>query len=88
MLEGAKHARLRIDTVSCKGNYEWTMGVNYVVTGESRIHTVLLGPFTSYGTGQATSILSGFQDSTGTVHVDMKRSSTGVDPDCVTRYSY
>jgi hypothetical protein len=88
VLTGTEHDQIQVHAVACRGNYEWNLGVNYVVTGQSTVHTVTVGPYISYGRGQATIIYSGNQDSTGAIKVDSQSTSTGVDPGCAKHYDY
>lgn len=65
VLDGSRHARIRIDASACRANYQWTVSVQYIVTGEKGIREVALGPFESYAVADHTVQYVGYQDPSG-----------------------
>jgi hypothetical protein len=77
----SRHARVRVNAASCRGNYEWSLDVQYVRPGGSDIEHVDVGPFQSYGVANNTTLYRGYQGPTGSVQVDHKSTLTGRDPE-------
>jgi hypothetical protein len=42
-------AMIRIDTVSCRANYTWSVELHYVVAGDEHQYVRSVGPFRSFG---------------------------------------
>lgn len=76
----SRHARVRVNAASCRGNYEWRLDVQYVRPGGSDIEHFDVGPFQSYGVANHTTVYQGYQGPTGSVQVDSKSTLTGRDP--------
>jgi hypothetical protein len=79
-LSGTRHARIRVNVSSCHGNYEWNLDVQYVRAGSSKIEHYLVGPFQSFGVANNTTVYQGYQDKTGSIHIDNASTLTGSDP--------
>jgi hypothetical protein len=77
VLSGSQHARIRINASSCRGNYEWNLDVQYVVTGDSEVRDVVVGPFQSYGIANNTTVYEGHQGDDGHINVDSTSTITG-----------
>lgn len=75
-----QHARVRVNATSCHANYEWSLDVQYVPPGGTTIEHYNVGPFQSYGVANNTTVYTGDQGPTGSVHVDQETSLTGNDP--------
>jgi hypothetical protein len=84
VLSHAKHARIRVNASSCHGNYEWNLDIQYATPGSSQIEHKTVGPFQSYGVANNTTLYSGYQDATGTVHVERQTKLTGSEPNPIT----
>jgi hypothetical protein len=76
----SQHARVRVNATSCHANYEWSLDVQYVAPGGSTIEHYNVGPFQSYGVANNTTVYTGNQGPTGSVHVDKETTLTGSDP--------
>ena len=63
------HARVRVKSVSCHGNYEWNLDVVYAVPGSSALQHLVVGPFNSYGLANNTTLYEGVVDKSGVVSV-------------------
>lgn len=79
-LSGKQHSRIRLNVSSCRGNYEWRLDIQYVVSGSREIQHYQVGPFQSYGVANNTTVYRGYQDKTGGVHIDGTSTLTGNDP--------
>jgi hypothetical protein len=77
---GAHDTLIRVDALSCTGNYQWTLDIEYAPVGDSAVHHALLGPFLSFGLGRSSVFYSGTQDQTGALRVTRQRTITGTDP--------
>ena len=49
VLSGDDHARLRVDTYACRGNYQWRLDIEYTETGRSGVQIFPVGPYFSFG---------------------------------------
>lgn len=80
VLSGHAHTRVRVDALSCRGNYEWNVSVKYIPQGSSHENSITVGPFESYGLGNNTVEYNAAQDATGAIKVMQKHLLTGPDP--------
>jgi hypothetical protein len=69
-----------VNATSCRGNYEWSLDVQFVPPGGTNVEHVGVGPFQSYGVANNTKVYEGYQGSTGSVRVDRETTLTGSDP--------
>jgi hypothetical protein len=72
--------QIRLDTLSCHGNYQWTLEIRYTVTGTSGVQSAEIGPMTSYGRADNTIRYVGNQGPSGVVNVTDQQTITGGDP--------
>jgi hypothetical protein len=80
VLAHAKHARIRVNASSCHGNYEWNLDIQYATPGSNKIEHKTIGPFQSFGVANNTKLYSGYQDTTGSIHVEQETKLTGSEP--------
>lgn len=78
---GEKHARIRVNASSCRGNYEWNLDVQYVIPGGNSIEHRIVGPFQSFGVANNTTVYRGYQGSTGSISISETSTLTGNDPE-------
>jgi len=71
------HKVIRVDATSCHGNYEWTLEVKYIPTGDSKIESVTLGPYDSYGSANNTISYTAGQTATGSLQIQNKETISG-----------
>jgi hypothetical protein len=72
-------ALIRVDVLSCKDNYSWTLDVTYVRNGKSE--TRVVGPYRSMGKAEDTEL---YQDDpyTGELSAGSRRFSSKADDKC------
>lgn len=80
VVSDTQHAVIRIESSSCRGNYEWNIDVQYVMAGSRSIDHYIVGPFQSFGVANNTKVYEGTQDATGSVQVERTSTLTGNDP--------
>lgn len=80
VISGSEHSLIEIDASSCRGNYEWNLDIQYVVTGTNTVEHYIAGPFQSYGAANNTTEYRGHQDTTGSIQIDDVSRLTGNDP--------
>jgi hypothetical protein len=87
VISGPDHALIEVAASSCRGNYEWNLDIQYVVTGTNTVEHYTAGPFQSYGVANNTAVYRGHQDVTGSIQIDDVSMLTGNDPlfGCVQR---
>ncbi|OBA64693.1 hypothetical protein A5647_24775 [Mycobacterium sp. 1100029.7] len=73
-------AQIRLDALSCTGNYQWTLAVRYVEAGNGEVKTVEIGPITSYGRADNSIRYVGYPGPDGVVKVREQTNITGGDP--------
>jgi hypothetical protein len=80
VVDNQNDTQIRLDTLSCKGNYQWTLEVQYMEVGTTGIKSYEIGPMTSYGRADNTVRYVGDQNASGTVNVKDQQTITGEDP--------
>lgn len=80
VIEDGHDAQIRLDTLSCKGNYQWAVDVQFVVDGQPGVQTYSIGPVTSFGRADNTIRYVGRQGSSGAVVIKDQQTISGGDP--------
>jgi hypothetical protein len=71
------HARIRVSTLACHGNYEWNLDIVYAVPGATDFGHDIVGPFDSYGLANNTTLYQGQPDDNGVVKVGRQSVISG-----------
>jgi hypothetical protein len=72
--------QIRLDSLACKGNYQWTIEVRYSDTDTGEIKSYEVGPVTSYGRADNTIRYEGSPGPDGVIQVKEQTTITGADP--------
>jgi hypothetical protein len=81
VLSNNEHARIRVDTYACRGNYQWHLDIEYTETGRSGVQTVPVGPYWSYGLADNTMDYHAGWDSSGHSAITSQKVLTGAAAD-------
>ncbi|WP_406817905.1 hypothetical protein [Mycobacterium sp. M23085] len=73
-------SQIRLDTLSCRGNYQWTIEVRYVDADSGEVKSYEIGPITSYGRADNTVRYVGDPGPDGIIRVKDQSIITGGDP--------
>lgn len=68
VISGSDETSIVIDAYACRGNYEWTVELQYSVAGDPTPYHADLGNFDIYGFGKNTAVYSGMDRSTGKIN--------------------
>jgi len=77
VIEPNTHARIRVSTLACHGNYEWNLDIVYAKPGATDFEHYVVGPFASYGLANNTTLYEGRPDDNGVVQVDRQSVISG-----------
>ncbi|WP_163645872.1 hypothetical protein [Mycobacterium conspicuum] len=77
VLSGKDHARIRVDTYACRGNYQWRLDVEYTETGRSGVQSFPVGPYLSFGLANNTTDYHAGWDASGHAAIKSQTVLTG-----------
>lgn len=76
-LTGSTQGSIKIESIACSGNYEWSVDLSYTVAGDARPHKTTLGPYKTYGLAEGTTQIHGFPQADGSFDVQGQQQVNG-----------